>query len=63
MKAQRSTSPTKTYKTTERTLEITLEMLKMKIDPGMSMKTKTTMTKCPTKNTPFTQEKHELPGS
>jgi hypothetical protein len=40
MKAQRSTSPTKNYKTTERGLEITLEMLKMKIDPTMYMKTK-----------------------
>ena len=40
MKARRSTSPTKTYKTTERGLEITLEMLKMQIDPAMCMKTK-----------------------
>ena len=40
MKARRSTSPTKTYKTTDRGLEITLEMLKMKIDPAMCMKTK-----------------------
>jgi hypothetical protein len=54
MKARRSTSPTKTYKTTERGLEITLEMLKMKIDPAMCMKTKKTMTKCPAKNTRFT---------
>jgi hypothetical protein len=53
MKARRSTSPTKTYKSTERGLEITLEMLKMKIDPAMCMKTKKTMTKCPAKNTRF----------
>jgi hypothetical protein len=60
MKARRSTAPTKTYKTTEHGLEITLEMLKMKEPPGMSMKTKATMTKCLRKNMPFTQEKHEM---
>ena len=39
-KARRSASPTKTYKSTERGLEISLEMLKMKVDPAMYMKTK-----------------------
>ncbi len=40
MNARRSTVPTKTYKISERDLEISLEMLKMKIDPTMYMKTK-----------------------
>ncbi len=40
MNARRSTAPTKTYQTPERGLEISLEMLKMKIDPTMYMKTK-----------------------
>jgi hypothetical protein len=55
MKAPRGTSPTKTYKTTERGLEITLEMLKMKIDPAMYMKTKRARQNVMPKTRLFTQ--------
>jgi hypothetical protein len=34
-----------------------LEMLEMKQPPGMYMKTKATMTKCPAKNTAFTRKR------
>ena len=37
-----------------------LEMLKMKIDPIMCMKTKDTMTKCPANYMTFTKKMHEL---
>ena len=40
MKARRSTAPRKISQFHERALEITLEMLKMKVDPAMCMKTK-----------------------
>jgi hypothetical protein len=36
------------------------EMLKMKEPPGMYMKTKEGMTKCPAKSTPFSTKMHEL---
>jgi hypothetical protein len=62
MKARRSPSPTKTYKTTERGIEITLKMLEMKIDLAMCMKTNKTMTKCQAKNTRFIQKRSNHPG-
>jgi hypothetical protein len=56
MKARRSTAPHKVSQPHEQDLEITLEMLKMKKPPGMCMKTKARMTKCPVKNMLFTRK-------
>jgi len=53
MKARRSTAPVKFYQTSERALKSPLEMLKMKVDPAMCMKTQATMTKCHAIKTPF----------
>ena len=39
---------------------LTLEMLKMKIDPAMCMKTQATTTKCPAINAAFYRKMHQL---
>jgi hypothetical protein len=40
-----------------------LEVLKMKVDPVMCMKTQATMTKCPVKNTAFYRKMRQLSGN
>ena len=60
MKAWRTAIPTKILPLDAHPEAITQEMLKMKIDPAMFMKTKVSVTKCTPKNTAFYTKMHRL---